>query len=97
MGLTKYEQEVIINFNAESGNATLYTANPVWIRKMNKLCEEYPDDIRRVEQTEVSCTYEFPKGLVHVGRPRKVTVSEERREQARQRMKNYHASKGVDA
>ncbi len=37
MGLTRYEQEVLINFNAEEQTASIYTANPVWLRKMDKL------------------------------------------------------------
>lgn len=31
--LSKYEQKVVINFNAGKDSADLYTASPVWIRK----------------------------------------------------------------
>lgn len=40
MSLSKCEQEVVINFNAEDNTATLYSSNPVWIRKMDKLVEQ---------------------------------------------------------
>ena len=34
MNLTRYEQEVVINLNADEDTATLYSANPAWIRKI---------------------------------------------------------------
>jgi hypothetical protein len=40
MPLSRYEQEVQINFNAESADAELYAASPVWIRKMILTDEE---------------------------------------------------------
>jgi len=40
MNLSRYEQEVVINFNADEDEATVYTANPVWIRKMDKRIEK---------------------------------------------------------
>lgn len=45
--LSRYEQEVIINFDAEKDTATLYTANPQWIRKLDKLVEQKPEQCRR--------------------------------------------------
>ena len=50
MSLTRYEQEVSINFNAAEDTADLYTANPVWIRRMDKLVAANP------EQFEVTGT-----------------------------------------
>ena len=41
--LSRYEQEVIINFNAEEDTATLYTENPAWIRKLDRLVEQNPE------------------------------------------------------
>ena len=69
MGLSRYEQEVIINFNAEDGEASLYTANPVWIRKMDKILQQNPEQFRlgrveRVKGTIVSKEYFFPKRFV---------------------------------
>ena len=46
MPLSRYEQEVQINFNAESADAELYAASPVWIRKMDKLAQEHPETSR---------------------------------------------------
>lgn len=72
--LSRYEQEVVINFNADEKEATIYTANPAWMRKMDKLCKEFSGVIRLKEWTEVSKTYVLPRNLIRIGKPR--TLSE---------------------
>ncbi|MCI8563415.1 MAG: hypothetical protein HFH69_07825 [Lachnospiraceae bacterium] len=42
MKLSRYEQEVVINFNADEEEAIVYIANSAWIWKMDKLCNEFP-------------------------------------------------------
>ena len=74
MKLSRYEQEVVIILNADEDETTVYTANPVWIRKMDKLCKELPEVIRLKSWTEVSKTYALPKNLIRIGKPR--TLSE---------------------
>ena len=79
MTLSRYEQEVVINLNADEEEATVYTANPAMdmilhIRKMDKLNKEFPEVIRLKSWTEVSKTYVLPKNLVRIGKPR--TLSE---------------------
>ncbi len=71
MAVTRYEQEVVINFNAVEETATLYTADPVWIRKMDKLVIANPEQfsVIRSEKQEgqlVSKTYSFPKRFVSI-------------------------------
>jgi len=69
MNLTRYEQEVVINLNADEDMATVYSANPAWIRKMDALVKEFPDIFHVKRQTEISKTYEMPKKLVRIGKP----------------------------
>lgn len=76
MNLTRYEQEVVINFNAEEDTATVYTANPTWLRKMEALAKEFPDIFRLIRQTEISRTYEMPKRLVRIGKPRELSSAQ---------------------
>lgn len=76
MNLTRYEQEVVINFNAEEDTATVYTANPTWLRKMEALAKEFPDTFRLIRQTEISRTYEMPKRLVRIGKPREMSSAQ---------------------
>lgn len=42
-GLIRYEQEVTIGANAAEDTAELYTADPVWIRKLDKLVGQNPE------------------------------------------------------
>lgn len=76
MNLTRYEQEVVINFNAEEDTATVYTANPTWLRKMEALAKEFPDTFRLIRQAEISRTYEMPKRLVRIGKPRELSSAQ---------------------
>lgn len=56
MKLTKYEQETIINFNNDEQEASIYTASPQMMRKLDALAAAYPEHYQVVEQTEVSKT-----------------------------------------
>lgn len=76
MNLTRYEQEVVINFNADEDTATVYSSNPAWIRKMDALVREFPDVFRIKRQTEVSRTYEMPKKYVRIGKPRELSPAQ---------------------
>lgn len=46
MGFLRIEQETQINFNAGEAEATLYTADPVMIRKMDKIVEQNPEQFK---------------------------------------------------
>ncbi len=76
MNLTRYEQEVVINFNADEEIATVYSANPAWIRKMDALVRDFPDVVHIKRWTEVSKTYEMPKKYVRIGRPRELSPAQ---------------------
>ena len=69
--LSRYEQEVVIGFNAEEDTAELYTADPVWIRKLDRLVEQNPEQFQldRVDKCQgeiVSKRYTFPKRFVSI-------------------------------
>ena len=85
MKLTRYEQETIINFNAEDKMATLYTRDPAVMRKVDALVIDYPDTFKCIGETDIDKTYEMPKSVVTYRKPRR--ISEERREQIREQMK----------
>ena len=76
MNLTRYEQEVVINFNSDEDTATVYSANPAWIRKMDALVREFPSVFRIKRQTEVSKIYEIPKKYVRIGKPRELSSAQ---------------------
>ena len=82
--LTRYEQETVVNANAEETTATVYTADPVYIRKLDALVEKYPDIYKVIRTNEMSKTYEFPKKLLSFRSPKILT--EEQKEICRQRL-----------
>lgn len=93
------EQEVNINFNRLSDEATLYTSDITFIRAMDKKCEECPDTYKCIEIGKtpegvvVSKTYSFPKKLVSVRKPMaQKNVSEDVK---KLRMENLAKSKKV--
>lgn len=86
MKITRYEQETIINFNAEEKTAILYTRDPAIMRKVDALVIEYPDTFKCIGETGIDKTYEMPKSAVTYRKPRR--LSEEQRDAARKRMKN---------
>ena len=70
-GLSRYEQEVTIGFNAAEDTAELYTADPVWMRKLDKLVEQNPGQFRpgRLETYKgevVAKRYSFPKRFITI-------------------------------
>lgn len=76
MNLTRYEQEVVINLNAEEDVATIYSSNPVWLRKMETLASEFPDVFLLIRQSGISKTYSFPKRLLRIGKPRELSSAQ---------------------
>ena len=85
MKLTRYEQETIINFNAQDQMATLYTRDSAVMRKVDALVTEYPDTFKCIGETDIDKTYEMPKSVVSYRKPRK--ISGEQRDAAKERMK----------
>jgi len=64
--------------------ATVYTADPAVIRKLDSLVIEYPDTFKCIKVNDISKTYEMPKTVVTYRKPRRLSVVQ--REKARERM-----------
>ena len=91
MKLTRYEQETIINFNAQDQMATLYTRDPAVMRKVDALVIEYPDTFKCIGETDIDKIYEMPKSAVIYRKPRRLSV--EQRQEAKERMRALNAKK----
>lgn len=93
ISLSKCEQEVVINFNAEDNTATLYSSNPVWIRKMDKLVEQNPEQFKMYRQETVkgkvvSKFYELPKEFVTIrSKKRSCNLTDEQKQERAERMR----------
>lgn len=97
--LSKYEQETIISFNAAEDVANIYTADPAWIRKLDKLTEQNPEQFALVKEetyqgTVVSKQYTLPKRFVSVrSKDIRMNLSEEQREERREKARQMVADR----
>lgn len=90
VNLTKYEMETVVNYNAKEQTATVYTRDKSVMRRLDRLVADYPDSYRLLRQTDIDKTYSMPKSFVTYRKPR--AVSNEQREQARQRMTKLNSA-----
>lgn len=87
-GMTRQEQETIISFNAAED-----TADPVYIRKLDKLTEKNPEQFKLgcVEKCQgeiVAKRYIFPKRFISIrSKDVKRELSEEQRRELAERLK----------
>ena len=79
MKLSLYEQETILLYNKAEDTADVYTHDPKLLKKLARLAEKYPDQVRRKD----AHSFIVPKRCVSVREP----YSEQRREAARERAK----------
>lgn len=93
--MTRYEQETVINFNAAEPEATITTRDKSVMRKLDKLTQQYPDIYKVVSETDMDKTYSLPKSCVSYRKPRRLT--DEQREQARERMRKINRTINADA
>ncbi|MBQ8234807.1 MAG: hypothetical protein IJZ36_04425 [Bacilli bacterium] len=85
-GLSRWEQETVVNYNNEEKTATVYTADPVVMRKLDKMVDKFPEDYIVIAETSNSKTYKFSKKLIQYRNP--IYLTEEQKEVRRQQLKN---------
>lgn len=56
---SRYEQETTILWNEEDKTANVYTASPVTMRKLDKMCERFPDDYKCVWVDADGCAKKY--------------------------------------
>ena len=88
MYLSRLEQETIVNYNAGEQTATVYTRDKAVMRRLDALKDAYPDTYHLIGETDIDKTYEMPKSLVNFRKP--MTISDEQREAARERMRKMN-------
>ncbi len=81
---SKLEMETIVNYNNGEKMADVYTADPVVMRKLDSLCERFPEDYECYKRDEWSANYRFSKKLVSFRTP--VHMTEEQKERSRQQL-----------
>lgn len=83
MGLTKYEQETIINYNNGERVATIFTYDKALIRKLDKRLPEM-SDMSLVRRGDDFAEYTLPKKWIRVLFPRQ--YSDEQRAEIASRL-----------
>lgn len=95
MELTRYEQEIIINYNQEDKTATCFTCDRALIRRLYELCQK-SSEITVTKEGDDSKTYSFPKKWVKVKMPRQ--LSDEKRAELKLRaINNFGGGKSGQA
>ena len=93
-------RETSIEYLSCNDHATLYSSEAKWIRKIKQLKLEYPNDITIKNEDSESIVVHIPKSWLKVTPPRKMTLTDEQRAAAKERMltarKNKNGAKNEE-
>ena len=93
-GLSREEQEVIITMSAADTGVEVYASDPVYIRKLDKLCDRRPNCYKLVGQNEYSKTYRVSlKKLIAFKTP--VVMTEEKKRVLSERAARMREARNV--
>lgn len=90
--MTAIERETIINFNDGEATVSIYTAMPAMIRKLDKLCENFPAEYKCVRRSNDGAEYECSsRKLISFRGKRELT--DEQKEMCREHIKKAHEAR----
>lgn len=73
--------------------ATFFTTEAKWIRKIKSLQQSHPNEITIINESDDSIMVHIPKTWMKISPPRKMTLTDEQRLAAGERMKNARKNK----
>ena len=88
-------RETSVEYLSCDQHATFYSCEAKWIRKIKSLQTEYPAEITIINESEDSIMAHIPKSWLKITPPRKMTLSDEQRAAAAERMSNARKKKGT--
>lgn len=91
MRLSKAEQETVITIARTDDYCEAYTNDIIYIKSLDKLMSEYPEQYSLVSETSMGKTYRCPKKLIKFSAPRKYTT--EQKKEAGKRLAKGRAKK----
>jgi len=92
--VTKEEQETVITWDKSSCMMRVYTADPVLIRRLKGLQSYKLITEHRQGGEVIACDFEAEKKLLTLrSKPTARTMTEEQKEAARERMREYNRAK----
>lgn len=82
--LTPAERETAIRWDAETKKATVYTCDPVYVKRLQKLSAECPELYKLIKEEpflgNVGVTYEVPAKYISFRKPVQRNYTEEQRQ-----------------
>ena len=82
--------ETSIEYITADKHATFYSGERKWVNKIQKLKEDYPDEVQIIaapENNHGAILAHVPKTWLKLSPPRKVNMTEERKAELSERMK----------
>lgn len=92
--LTLPERETTVRWDAEERVAHIYTADPVYMRKLDKLTDQFPDVYKQVMRDQYGAKYTVPIKYVRFGKPASEAQKEANRIKG-QTLAKFHADRRV--
>jgi len=89
-------RETSIEYLTCNDHATLYSSEAKWMRKIKQLQTDYPDSVQIINETSESMVVHIPKSWFKVTPPRKMTLTDEQRAAAAERMTKARQKKGAN-
>ena len=86
MNLTRLEQETVIVFNAAEDTIEIETFDPVYIRKLDKMCAEFPDVYKKKPTVTDGGSYIMSKKFLRFAKPVERHMTDEQKAAARDRL-----------
>ena len=95
--ISRSEMETTIRWDAEEKVAHIWTCDPVYIRKLDKLVAEAPEAYKCTKRTDDGAWYEVAAKYIRFGKPVQVKEPSEAQLEARklaaERLRQMRASK----
>lgn len=88
--------ENVIEFTRNQNRATVTFCQPRFVNKIKKLAEENSECEITAENPDGSIVAHIPTSWVRIQPPRTVEMSEEKKDELRERLENYRKNKKSD-
>ena len=88
-------KETSVEYLSCDKHATFYTCEAKWIRKIKSLQQDHPNSIKIINESEDSIIAHIPKSWFKITPPRKMTLTEEQKTAAAERLANARKKKGA--
>ena len=86
-------KETAFDYLSCDSYASFSTTETKWIRKIKSLQQSHPNDIQILKESEDGILVHIPKSWMKITPPRKMTLTDEQRLAAGERMKNARKNK----